>query len=162
MIRRALAGLALAAVALPVAACGSQQAAENMVNDALGGSASVDLDADGGIKVEASDRTFEMGTGSLPADWPSEVPAPEGFDVFMAGSTAEGAFNASFQASGNQMGAVDDYVKLLMNSGFAVNGDIPLGANGMYGLVGNGYQVDMLAVPMGETTQLQMRIEPVS
>ena len=165
MIRRALAGLALAAIILPVAACGSQQAAEDMVNDALSGSASVDLDADGGVKVEASDGTIEFGTGELPPTWPSEVPPPPGFEVIMAGSTPEditGGFNASFQAPGDQMAAVDAYVRDLMNKGFAVDGDIPLGANGMYGLVGNGYQVDMLAVNMGETTQVTMRITPLS
>ena len=36
-MRRALAAAALAALLVPLAACGSQQAAENMVNDALGG-----------------------------------------------------------------------------------------------------------------------------
>ncbi|MFZ8911250.1 MAG: hypothetical protein ACO21P_08500 [Candidatus Nanopelagicales bacterium] len=163
-MRRVMAAAVGAVLAVgALSACGSAtDRAEDAMNDALSGSASVSVGEDGGIKVEASEGTMEIGTGQLPADWPTSVPTPDGFDVVMAGSTPEGAFNASFQASGNQMGAVDDYVKLLMNSGFAVNGDIPLGANGMYGLVGNGYQVDMLAVPMGETTQLQMRIEPVS
>lgn len=162
MRRRTLGALAAAAMALvALTACSSStDQAEDMMNDALSGSASVDIDDDGGIKVEASDGTFAMGTGELPSDWPAEVPAPPGFDVVLAGSN-DGAFNASFQAQGNQMAAVDDYVKLLMNSGFAVDGQIPLGANGMYGLVGFGYKVDMLAIEMGSGTQLTMRIEPI-
>ena len=128
------------------------------------GSASVDLDADGGIKVEASDGTLELlGTGELPPEWPSEVPPPPGFEVMMAGSTPEGitgGFNAWFQAPGDQMATVDTYVKDLMNRGFAWDGDIPLGANGMYGLVGNGYQVGMLAVKTLDVTRLTMRVEP--
>jgi len=120
-------------------------------------------DADGGIKVEASDGTIEFGTGDLPPTWPSEVPPPPGFEVIMAGSTGgDTNWTGSFQAPGDQMAAVDAYVRDLMNRGFAVDGDIPLGANGMYGLVGNGYQVDMLAVNMGETTQVTMRITPLS
>lgn len=127
------------------------------------GSGSVDLDADGGIKVEASDGTLELGTFELPPEWPSEVPTPPGFEVFMAGSTPEditGGFNAWFQAPGDQMATVDTYVKDLMNRGFAPDGDIPLGANGMYGLVGNGYKVGMLAVNTGDVTTLTMRVEP--
>lgn len=162
-MRRVVVAASAAIAALLLAACGggsAAQKAEDALNEAMSGSGSVSVGEDGGIKIEASEGTMEFGTGQLPADWPASVPAPSGFDVVMAGSTPEGAFNASFQAQGDQMAAVDDYVKVLMNSGFAVNGDIPLGANGMYGLVGNGYRVDMLAVNMGDATQLTMRVEP--
>lgn len=163
-MRRTLAavvGAALTVVAL--AACGGSATdqAEKAINDALSGSASVDVNDSGGIKVENSEGTMEFGTGELPADWPSVVPPPPGFEVIMAGST-NGSFNASFQAPGDQTAAVDAYVKDLMGAGFAVDSNIPLGANGMYGLVGNGYRVDMLAVNMGDSTQLTMRIEPTS
>ncbi len=165
-MRRALAAVAGATIAVGLlTACGgsSTQTAEDMMNDALSGSASVQLDEDGGVKVEASDGTIEFGTGELPPTWPSEVPPPPGFEVIMAGSTGgDTNWTGSFQAPGDQMAAVDAYVRDLMNRGFAVDGDIPLGANGMYGLVGNGYQVDMLAVNMGETTQVTMRITPLS
>jgi len=166
-MRRAVAAAVGAVLAVgALSACGSAtDRAEDAMNDALSGSASVDLDADGGIKVEASDGTIEFGTGELPPTWPSEVPPPPGFEVIMAGSTGgDTNWTGSFQAPGDQMAAVDAYVRDLMNRGFAVDGDIPLGANGMYGLVGNGYQVDMLAVKgiMGETTQVTMRITPLS
>ncbi len=163
-MRRVVAAAVGAVLAVgALSACGSAtDRAEDAMNDALSGSASVDLDADGGIKVEASDGTIEFGTGELPPTWPSEVPPPPGFEVIMAGSTAgDTNWTGSFQAPGDQMATVDAYVKDLMTKGFAVDGDIPLGANGMYGLVGNGYQVDMLAVFMGENTQITMRIEPL-
>jgi hypothetical protein len=168
-MRRVVAAAVGAVLAVgALSACGSAtDRAEDAMNDALGGSASVDLDADGGIKVEASDGTIEFGTGDLPPTWPSEVPPPPGFKVIVAGEV-DGEWRGGFQAPGDQMAAVDAYVRDLMNRGFAVDGDIPLGANGMYGLVGNGYQVDMLAVflremgEMGDTTNLTMRITPLS
>jgi hypothetical protein len=169
-MRRALAAVAGATIAVGLlTACGgsSTQTAEDMMNDALSGSASVQLDEDGGVKVEASDGTIEFGTGELPPTWPSEVPPPPGFEVYVAGEV-DGGWRGGFQAPGDQMAAADAYVRDLMNRGFAVNGDIPLGANGMYGLVGNGYQVDMMAVflremgEMGDTTTVTMRITPLS
>jgi hypothetical protein len=166
VIRRLGAGAASVALALgALTACGGSATdrAEDVMNDALSGSASVQLDEDGGVKVEGSDGTMEIGTGNLPANWPSEVPPPPGFTVIMAGSTAgETNWTGSFQAPGDQTAAVEEYAKDLMNKGFAVDGNIPLGANGMYGLVGNGYRVDFLALVMGDVTQVTMRIEPTS
>ena len=160
-MRRIIIAAVAAAALVSLSACGSAtQQAEDMVNDALSGSASVEMDEDGGIKVEASDGNFEIGTGELPADWPSEIPAPEGFEVVMAGANDDGSFNAAFEARGDQLAEVDAYVKLLMNSGFAVDSQIPLGANGMYGLVGFGYRVDLLAIVMGDTTQLTIIVAP--
>ena len=72
-MRRALAAAALAALLVPLAACGSQQAAENMVNDALGGSASVDMGEDGEVRVDTSDGSFEYGTGEFPEGWPADL-----------------------------------------------------------------------------------------
>jgi hypothetical protein len=155
-------GVILALGALTACGGSATDRAEDAMNDALSGSASVQLDGDGGIKVEGSDGTVEFGTGNLPADWPSEVPPPPGFDVIMAGSTAgDTNWTGSFTAPGDQTAAVEAYVRDLMNKGFAVDGNIPLGTNGMYGLVGNGYRVDMLAINMGESTQVTMRIEPL-
>jgi ABC-type amino acid transport substrate-binding protein len=164
-MRRALAASAAALLSLAaLTACGGSATdrAEDAMNDALSGSASVQLDEDGGVKVEGSDGTIEFGTGGLPASWPSEVPPPAGFEVIMAGSTAgDTNWTGSFTAPGDQMAAVEAYAKDLMNKGFAVDGNIPLGANGMYGLVGNGYRVDFLAIYMGDSTQVTMRIEPL-
>ncbi len=164
-MRRIAALAASAALAIgALTACGGSATdrAEDALNDALGSSGSVQLDEDGGVKVETSDGAIEFGTGNLPADWPSEVPPPPGFDVIMAGSTAgDTNWTGSFSAPGDQMATVEAYVKDLMNKGFAVDGNIPLGTNGMYGLVGNGYKVDMLAVNMGDSTQVTMRIEPL-
>lgn len=92
------AGLAVGLV-LGLSGCGkaaeklSEKAMEKTIEKSIGGDANVDLDTgDGTFKVETDEGTFEMGGGDIPADWPSDVPLPNGFKPLgnMNTSSADG------------------------------------------------------------------------
>jgi hypothetical protein len=152
VIRRALAGLALAAIILPVAACGSQQAAENMVNDALGGSASVDMGEDGEVRVDTSDGSMEFGTGEFPADWPADLGVIPGFELLASGAATYG-MSAQMYAEGDQSAAVDAYVKdLQANKGWAVDPSVPLGTPNVWALTKEGKVVMIVSGPATNET----------
>lgn len=151
-MRRALAAAALAAVLVPLAACGSQQTAEDMVNDALGGSASVDMGEDGEVRVDTSDGTFEYGTGEFPEGWPSDLALIPGFTLLAGAATPEG-LTAQMSATGDQTTAVSDYVKdLQANKGWAVDPSIPPGTPNMWALTKEGKVATIFSAPTGNET----------
>ena len=146
-----LAAAVLATVAL--GACSSQQAAENMVNDALGGSASVDMGEDGEVRVDTSDGSFEIGTGEFPEGWPADLALIPGFTLASSASGPEG-LNAQMIAEGDQSAAVDAYAKdLQANQGWAVDPSVPPGgANGMWALTKEGKVVTIFSAATGGQT----------
>ena len=151
-MRRALAAAALAALLVPLAACGSQQAAEDMVNDALGGSASVDMGEDGEVRVDTSDGSFEYGTGQFPEGWPADLALIPGFTLLAGAATPEG-LTAQMSASGDQTTAVSDYVKdLQANKGWAVDPSIPPGTPNMWALTKEGKVATIFSAPTGNET----------
>lgn len=152
-MRRTLAALALSALLVPLAACSSQQAAENMVNDALGGSASVDMGEDGEVRVDTSDGSFEIGTGEFPEGWPADLTLIPGFTLASAGATPEG-LSAQMIAEGDQSAAVDAYAKdLQANRGWAVDPSVPPGgANGMWALTKEGKVATIFSAASGGQT----------
>jgi hypothetical protein len=151
-MRRTLAAVALSALLVPLAACSSQQAAENMVNDALGGSASVDMGEDGEVRVDTSDGSMEIGTGEFPADWPAGLALIPGFELLSSGTTPD-AMTAQMYAEGDQAAAVDAYVKdLQANGGWAVDPSIPLGTPNMWALTKEGKVVTIFSAPSGNET----------
>lgn len=157
-MRRALAAAALAALLVPLAACGSQQAAEDMVNDALGGSASVDMGEDGEVRVDTSDGTFEYGTGEFPEGWPADLELIPGFTLLAGAATPDG-LTAQMSASGDQTAAVDAYVKdLQANRGWAVDPSIPLGTPNMWALTKEGKVVTIFSAPTGNETVVVFNI----
>ena len=160
-LRLAVAGAAIAIIAVAASGCGSsQQAAENAVNDALSGSASVDIGEDGSVKVEGSEGTYQYGTGELPEGWPEEVPVPPGFTV-MASAKSGDTFTAQFEAAGDQTQAVKDYAIWLQNNGWAIDAQIPPGTNGMWGFRAFGYSLTMLSTVFGDQTVVSVNITPV-
>lgn len=147
MIRRALAAAALSALLVPLAACGSQQAAEDAVNDALGGSASVDMGEDGEVRVQTSDGSYGIGTGEFPEGWPGDLEVIPGFELLAGGSTPEG-LTVQMYAEGDQSAAVDAYVKdLQANRGWAVDPSIPLGTPNMWALTKEGKVATIFSAP---------------
>ncbi len=152
MIRRALATVALAALLVPVAACSSQQAAEDMANDALGGSASVDMGEDGEVRVDTSDGSYEIGTGEFPEGWPADLEVIPGFELLAGGAAADG-LSAQMYAEGDQSAAVDAYVKdLQANRGWAVDPSIPFGTPNMWALTKEGKVATIFSAPSANET----------
>ena len=157
-MRRALAAAALAALLVPLAACGSQQAAEDMVNDALGGSASVDMGEDGEVRVDTSDGTFEYGTGEFPEGWPADLALIPGFTLLAGAATPEG-LTAQMSAPGDQATAVSDYVKdLQANKGWAVDPSIPPGTPNMWALTKEGKVATIFSASTGNETVVVFNI----
>jgi hypothetical protein len=152
-VRRSLTVLAAAALAVVLSACGSaQQSAENMVNDALGGSASVDMGEDGEVRVDTSDGSMEFGTGNFPEGWPEDLGVIPGFELLAAATTPE-ALTVQMYAEGDQSAAVDAYVKdLQANKGWAVDPTVPPGTPNMWALTKDGQVVMILSGPNSNDT----------
>jgi hypothetical protein len=152
-MRRSLAAAVLAALLTPLAAgCGSQQTAEDMVNDALSGSASVDMGEDGEVRVDTSDGTFEAGTGEFPEGWPADLAVIPGFELIGSMSTPD-TLTAQMYAEGDQSAAVDAYViDLQANQGWAVDMSIPPGTPNMWALTKEGRVVTILSGPNANET----------
>jgi hypothetical protein len=151
-MRRVVAAAALAVALVSLAGCGPQQAAEDMVNDALGGSASVDMGEDGEVRVDTSDGSFEVGTGEFPEGWPADLAVIPGFELLSGGSTAEG-LSAQMYAEGDQSAAVDAYVKdLQANKGWSVDPSIPFGTPNMWALTKEGKVATIFSAPSSNET----------
>lgn len=80
------AGLALGLI-FGLSSCGkaaeklSEKATEKAIEKAAGGNANVDIDPnDGTFSIETDEGSFQMGGGDIPADWPSDIPLPKGFE----------------------------------------------------------------------------------
>lgn len=153
MSRRLPVAFATAVVAvLAITACGSQQSAENMVNDALGGSASVDMGDNGEVRVDTSDGSLDVGSGEFPDGWPTDLTLIPGFDLASSASTPEG-LTAQMVAEGDQTQAVSDYAQdLQANQGWAVDPSIPPGANGMWALTKEGRVATIFSAAAGSQT----------
>ena len=151
-MRRAVLSFAAALAAVSLAACGSDQAAEDMVNDALGGSASVDMGEDGEVRIDTSDGSMEIGTGEFPEGWPADLAVISGFTLVAASNTPEG-LSAQMIAEGDQTLAVDSYVKdLQANKGWAVDPSIPLGTPNMWALTKEGKVATIFSAASGGQT----------
>lgn len=151
-MRKVVLSLAAALAAVSLAACGSDQAAENMVNDALGGSASVDMGEDGEVRIDTSDGSMEIGTGEFPEGWPADLSVISGFTLVAASNTPEG-LSAQMIAEGDQTLAVDSYVKdLQANKGWAVDPSIPLGTPNMWALTKEGKVATIFSAASGGQT----------
>ncbi|MGI9197522.1 MAG: hypothetical protein ACR2KE_08700 [Candidatus Nanopelagicales bacterium] len=145
-LRLAATGAAIALVAVAVAGCSSAlQPAADSSSPAASSSAS-----QGGSSGV---------TGQLPEGWPTQVPAVPGFTV-MSGSGSGDAFTAQFQAAGDQSKAVKDYAIYLQNNGWALDGNIPPGANGLWGFRAFGYSLTLLSTVFGDQTVVSMNIQP--
>jgi hypothetical protein len=153
MRRPSAAAIACGFVAvLVLTGCGSQQTAENMVNDALGGSASVEMGEDGEMRVDTSDGSFEIGTGKFPEGWPADLAVIPGFSLVSAGSAPDG-LTAQMLADGDATEAVKAYVTdLQANRGWAVDPSVPPGANGMWALTKEGKVVTIFSAAAGTET----------
>ena len=153
MRHRALAAAVIAALVFPLVACGtSQQATEDQINDALGGSASVDMGPDGEMRVEMSEGSVEIGTGEFPDGWPADLGVIPGFELLSSGTTTD-ALSAQMYAEGDQSAAVADYVRdLQANRGWAVDPSIPIGTPNMWALTKQGQVVTIFSAPTGNET----------
>lgn len=141
-----------------VSACSSEQTAENMVNDALGGSASVDMGEDGEVRVDTGDGSVDIGAGGFPEGWPVDLTVIPGFTLAASSVTTEG-LSAQMIAEGDETEAVRTYaLDLQANQGWAVDPSLPPGANGMWALTKEGKVVTMFSAAAGDQTVVILSI----
>lgn len=107
---RTVASFAVAAALVATAGCGkaaekvAEKATEEAIENQVGGNADVDLNADGGVRIETEEGTYsadgegnvniETDEGSIsssaevPDGWPEDVPLPDDLEIIM-GSTQD-------------------------------------------------------------------------
>jgi hypothetical protein len=86
-----LASLATAAIAIVGCGGGPSEGAIEGALAAEGVDADVEIDGDGGYSIETEDGSVST-SGSIPDDWPDDVPIPDGFELALGGdvSNADG------------------------------------------------------------------------
>jgi hypothetical protein len=158
------AALLLPALVLSVAACGdaaTEEALEQAISDA---NPSLDADvSDGGAGVKATDDAGnEVGVGTaaqVPADFPAEVPLPEG-TLTIAATSPEGEFTLQFQVDGSPTDAATAYERTLSDAGFTVDRSASVSDAGGFTATGKGFEVTVLALGIGERTGLSLNVVP--
>lgn len=82
----------LAALLALVSACGStgDTLAERVLEAATGDDVEIDIDSDGdgdeNVEIATDDGTVRIGGGTVPDEWPGDVPLPSGFEVATSSS----------------------------------------------------------------------------
>ena len=126
-------GLAMAAAAaVLLAGCSSvaDQVAERAVEEAAeaagGGNGEIDIDTDSGsISVQTSEGTLDIGGGSLPDAFPSDVPLPADHEVMSSmafGQGDEQNFNVTLRTPGEVAAVADDLQARFEDAGFGIDG----------------------------------------
>ncbi|MFM9134731.1 MAG: hypothetical protein ACKOT0_04740 [bacterium] len=161
---RIVAAVGAAALASVLAGCGLgkqavEQAAENAAEQQLGEGSDVEIGEDGSVKIESSDGAVEVGTGNLPAGWPTSVPAVPGLSL-VSSYGADGSFGATWQGEGDQRATAEAYVDALRANGFSDDPDYTAPLPDVWFLVGNGLKVNVLASESGGTTAVVVTATP--
>lgn len=150
-VRRAALGAATAVFSLGlVTGCGADKIAEKATEKALEGaaqgSADVDLDDDGGIKIETEDGALTVGQG-LPEDFPTEeVPLPEG-EVLSGMSMAGQGWTVSLAVDGAPDQVAPEVRALLESGGYEIESSTEAGAMTILQATNDTY---VLTVSVGE------------
>lgn len=90
----AIALTALATTSMLITGCGSvaekagEKAAEKAIESQGGGNVDIDTSGDGQVSIETEEGSMSFGTGEVPAEWPDDVPLPDGLEV-SSGSTID-------------------------------------------------------------------------
>ena len=112
---------ALSACGKPVA----QQAVENAIEQQTGGQASVSMNGDT-MQVTTSEGTFTAGQTTLPADWPTDVPAYAGATVQYSASvnpaTGQAGSMVMLMSSDSPATVAAFYKTQLAANGWAISG----------------------------------------
>ena len=157
-VRRAALGAATAVFSLAlVTGCGSDEIAERATERALegaaDGSADVDLDDDGGIKVETDEGSLSVGQ-DLPDDFPvDEVPLPEG-DVLSGMSMAGQGWTVSMAVPGAADEVAPQVRSMLESAGYEIEASTEAGEMTIYTATDDTYALTVSVAADGETTNV--------
>ena len=153
--------LLIAAAALTLTLTGCGNIAENAVERAVEGALSsegvdVNLD-DGSVKIESSEGAAEFQvTDQLPADWPSDIPTPEGYtlqSVTSSDTKAEKAMQTTWIGPANDQAGIDAYRAALTAGGWT-EGEGAMSGGGMFTVTKGNREVLVLAAPGESETSM--------
>lgn len=81
--------LSVASALLLLSACGqqaAQRAIEREIEQETGDDADVDVNADGSMRIQTKEGTYNAGNNQLPEDWPKDAPIYAGATIQFSGS----------------------------------------------------------------------------
>jgi len=164
-MRRTMTVLAAGALALGaggmLAACDSDDSAEEAVEDIAGGD--VDIDEDG-VNIETDEGSASFGTcDELPDDFPSDVPTPDAEpQACTSTSIPEGGSTWSVSYSSSDEGAFDEYRTALEDADFEVEGELSASdSDGTFSSVtatNDDYTVNITNVGAGEERLINLLV----
>lgn len=88
-IRTSIAVFSIVSVFLLLPACSRrsvERAMERQIEQETGGSADVDIQSDGAVKIETEEGTYNAGSNRLIEDWPEDAPIYAGAEVQFSGA----------------------------------------------------------------------------
>lgn len=143
-------GLTLAAT-LSLSGCFANPL-DNLVEDVVGGGVENLIEEKLGEDVDIN-IPGEDGGATLPDNWPSDVPTPEGEVIFSA--AAEGGFQASIQVSDQSV--VDALYADLEAAGYTLEGEADLGGLVSRNYVGPDFGIVVGSISDEETGQVTVQ-----
>jgi len=162
---RAIAAVAVAALAFSpaLAACGqaAEEVAEQAAEQAIGGDVEVN---DEGVTM-TDDEGNEVAIGqdvAVPDNWPAEVPLYEGGTLQMVSVQADGAATAMWLAEGTPADAAAAYGSALEDAGFTADSEANIGGMIVNSYTGNGFTVSMQVLEADGQTSLMVIAEPAA
>lgn len=154
--------------ALALSSCSAEdlveRAAERSIENAAGGEADIDFDADSGsFSVDTEEGSFSTGT-SLPDDFPDDIPLVDGEVMSAASADDQGqrGFLVVMYTDGSPEEAAAEAVSLLEAAGFAETEDLSAMTGLSAAQLGDDtYEVLVSAYPAADQTALQYTITVV-
>ena len=127
---------ASALAALLLTGCGaaaekvSEKAAEQAIESQTGGDVDIDTSGDGSVDIETEDGSMSFGTGEVPADWPEDIPLPDGL-VVQTGSTSAAADGELVAIVGTSTDSPEDLLAIYQEAlaDWTISGEVTTTAN---------------------------------
>lgn len=138
-----------------------QNMAEKMIEDASGGKAKVDM-KDGSMTVTTEEGTVTTG-GSVPDNWPKDVPAYAGAAVQFSGTNmgdaGEGAMGLVMTSEDNATSVVDFYKESLKSSGWTLKNTMAAQGNTVMLFTKDGRNLSLAIAEANGTTSITIGVQ---
>ena len=151
--------------ALLLVGCGKtavENAMEHQIEKETGGNADVDITANG-MNVKTDKGTVQTGNqASMPADWPSDVPAYPGSTVQMSGSAneeeGEDGRLVMLQSSESVQAVTDFYTQKLTGGGWTIEGNMKIAGSTVIAAKKGGQTLSLQVADAGGKTAITMAL----
>lgn len=138
-----------------------ENAMERELEEETGGDAEVDLNEDGGMRIESEEGTFTTGN-KMPEDWPSDVPVYAGAEVqYTATSnpvTGQAGTVLVLLSTDTQDEVVDFYKGALVGAGWVIEGSMKSGEMVVMGASKGNRQVSVMIAGVEGGTNITLGV----